>query len=132
MTEPPAEPMYQGAVQPFTGYSPPYWGQLPPRPALRNELGSAALALGICGAVLFWLPTVGLALGISAIATGAAGWKRIKRGQANNKGAAITGIVLGTVASILGILIVAGFLYLIISYQNCIDHAQGRGEYARC
>ncbi len=128
--------MYPAAGQPLPGgYPPPYWGQLPPRPALRNELGTAALWLAVCGAALFWFPAVGLALGIAAIVTGIVGWTRIRRGQANNRGTAFTGIVLGTVVSIIGAVILAASIFFIsmyISYENCIDHAQGRSEYAQC
>jgi hypothetical protein len=106
------------------------WGYPPPGP--RNGLGLASLLSGIFGAVSFWLPFVGLTLGITAVGTGLAARGRIKRGEADNNGATIAGIVLGVVVTIVGAVVSLGFLYLIISHQDCIDHAQGRAEYARC
>lgn len=84
-------------------------------------------------ALLFsWFPFGGLALGIGALATGMAARGRVKRGEATNNGAAIASIVLGTVASIIGDAITLVLLILIFNYQDCIGHAQGRAEYARC
>lgn len=108
----------------------PYSGWYPPR-VPRNDVGSASLLLGIFAAVFFWLPVVDLILGITATWTGFAGLSRIKRGEADNHGAAITGIVLGILVSVASILVIA-FVAFIVDYQNCIDHAQGRGEYAQC
>ncbi len=119
MIQPPGQPMYPG--RPFA--------------VPRNDLGITSLWLGISAAVLFWLPAVGLGLGIAAIATGIAAWMRIRRGQAANKGVTVTGIVLGILVSIVGTVVLAASIFLIsmfISYENCIDHAQGRGEYAQC
>jgi hypothetical protein len=109
----------------------PFPGGYPP-PGPRNGLGVASLVSGICAAVSFWLPFVGVTLGIAAVGTGLAARGRIKRGEADNNGATITGIVLGVVACVVGALITLVFLFMIISHQSCIDHAQGRAEYARC
>jgi hypothetical protein len=116
MTRPPAHP--------FPGGYPP--------PGPKNGLGIASLLSGISAGVFFWLPFVGVTLGITAVCTGFAGRGRIKRGEADNAGATITGIVLGIAVSIVGAVITLGFLYLVISHQNCIDHAHGRAEYGRC
>ncbi|MGW0468364.1 DUF4352 domain-containing protein [Streptomyces sp. NPDC003027] len=74
--------------------------------AFRNGLGTAALVLGIIGAVsglvpfLFWLAGV---LGLLALVLGLVGKGRVKRGEANNKGAALTGAVLGLAALVLSV-----------------------------
>lgn len=130
------------APQPLTGgyppppipgsYLPPHFGYIPPWPRRQNELGTASLVFGLIAAVFFWLPTIGVILGICAIATGIAARMRIKRGEADNNGATNSGIVLGIGASILGVVVLAALLYFFISYQNCIAHAQGRYEYAQC
>jgi uncharacterized membrane protein len=108
----------------------PFPGGYPPGP--RNGLGVASLVCGIFAAVSFWLPFVGVTLGITAVGIGLAARGRIKRGEADNNGPTITGIVLGTVVCVVGAVITLGFLYLVISHQSCIDHARGRADYARC
>jgi hypothetical protein len=95
-----------GTQQPYPG-SGPYGGapQHQPQPA-RNGLGTAALVLGIIGALsglitlLFWLAGV---LGLIALILGLAGRGRVKRGEAVNKGVTTTGAVLGLVALILSV-----------------------------
>jgi hypothetical protein len=103
-----------------------------PQPRRRNELGLVSLLFGIFAAVTFWLPVVGLLLGVTAVGTGVAALPRLKRGEADNSGATVVGIVLGVLTSVVGAVIVIGLLYFFFSYQYCIDHAEGRGEYAKC
>ncbi|MEU8524653.1 MULTISPECIES: DUF4352 domain-containing protein [Streptomyces] len=73
---------------------------------LRNGLGTAALILGVIGAIsgliplFFWLAGI---LGLIALILGLSGRGRVKRGEANNKGVATTGAVLGLVALILSV-----------------------------
>jgi hypothetical protein len=75
---------------------------------VRNGLGTAALVLGIIGAVtgfvplLFWL---GGLLGLLALVLGLMGRGRAKRGEATNKGAATAGAILGLIAMIVGVVI---------------------------
>jgi Domain of unknown function (DUF4190) len=104
----------------------------PPPPGPSNGLGSASLVFGILAVLFSWFPGVGFIVGICAVVTGVAARKRIKRGEADNNGVTVAGITLGIVGGIVGGLILMSFLYLIISYQVCIDHAHGRSEYARC
>lgn len=72
-----------------------------PQQAARNGLGTAALILGIIGAlsglvpIMFWLAGV---LGIVALILGLTGRGRARRGEATNKGVALTGAILGLVA----------------------------------
>jgi hypothetical protein len=72
----------------------------------RNGLGVVSLVLGVVGvvisAVTIW-PTIGVFLGIAALAVGLAARARVKRGKANNRGIAIAGIVLGVAAIVLGL-----------------------------
>ncbi|MGW6454721.1 DUF4352 domain-containing protein [Streptomyces sp. NPDC055078] len=85
----------------------PQYGHHAPAPhPMRNGLGTAALILGIIGAVagiipfLFWL---GGTLGLIALILGLVGRGRVKRGEANNKGVTTVGALLGLVAMILGV-----------------------------
>jgi len=110
----------------------PQHGFTPPRPHPRNELGIAALVVGILAMVLCWVPLAGFVLGLTTVMIGVAGRRRIKRDTADNKGATITGIVLGIAATVVGGVITAGVLYLIIDYQTCIANAPDREAYAQC
>ncbi len=72
----------------------------------RNGLGVVSLVLGVVGvvtsAVSTW-PTIGVLFGIAALAVGLAARARVKRGEANNRGIAIAGIVLGVAAIVIGL-----------------------------
>ena len=80
--------------QPYGGYPgyPGYPGYAPPPTAPKNGLGIASLVTAIIG-----LLTVfgGIALGVVAVILGFIARGRVKRGEANNGGVAIAGIVLG-------------------------------------
>lgn len=85
----------------------PQFPQAPvPAAQARNGLGTAALILGIIGALsgivpfFFWLAGI---LGIIALIMGLAGRGRAKRGGATNKGVAMTGAILGLVSLILSV-----------------------------
>lgn len=77
-----------------------------PHTPLRNGLGTAALILGIIGTlsgvtmVLFWLAGI---LGLIALILGLVGKGRVKRGEASNKGVALTGAILGLVSLVLSV-----------------------------
>lgn len=78
-----------------------------PAPAvMRNGLGTAALILGIIGTLsgfiplFFWLAGI---LGLIALILGLVGRGRTKRGEADNKGVALTGALLGLAALILSV-----------------------------
>ncbi|MEV1022344.1 DUF4190 domain-containing protein [Streptomyces sp. NPDC050264] len=76
---------------------PPFQPQQPQQQVARNGLGTAALILGVIGAlsglvpILFWLAGV---LGVIALILGLTGRGRAKRGEATNKGVALTGVIL--------------------------------------
>ncbi|WP_306323629.1 MULTISPECIES: DUF4190 domain-containing protein [unclassified Streptomyces] len=79
----------------------PPFQQQPPQQVARNGLGTAALILGVIGAVsgliplLFWLAGI---LGVIALVLGLTGRGRAKRGEATNKGVALAGTILGLAA----------------------------------
>ncbi|MCX4822657.1 DUF4190 domain-containing protein [Streptomyces sp. NBC_01142] len=93
---------------------PPQWSPPPsypgapysPVPQARNGLGIAAMVTGIVGAVfgiipfLFWLAGI---LGILALIFGLIGHGRARKGEATNKGMALTGIILGGLSIVLAI-----------------------------
>ncbi|MCH7229485.1 DUF4190 domain-containing protein [Glycomyces sp. L485] len=64
----------------------------------RNGLGTAGLVCGIVAVPLSFIPVVNFftwPLGVLAVVFGAVGWSRANRGEATNRGQAITGLVLG-------------------------------------
>ncbi|MFC8509565.1 DUF4190 domain-containing protein [Streptomyces sp. NPDC057411] len=81
-------------------------GMQPPPAQPRNGLGTTALVLGIVGLVLaiipflFWLGGI---LGLLALIFGIVGASRAGKGLATNKGAAISGLVLGAVSIVVSI-----------------------------
>ncbi|MEU8889481.1 DUF4190 domain-containing protein [Streptomyces sp. NPDC048442] len=97
------QPSYPQA--PSQQYPPQGGGHGAPRTA-RNGLGTAALILGIIGSLsglvplLFWLAGI---LGLIALVLGLTGAGRVKRGEATNKGVALTGAVLGLASLVLSV-----------------------------
>ena len=106
----------------------PYAAGTSPLQAPRNGLGTAALILAIIGLVLCWTVAGGIVLGIVAVILGFIGRSRVKRGEANNGGIALAGIILGALSLVAGIafivIYVAMFNWLgIDEYANCLDKA---------
>lgn len=114
---PPAYP-YPAPGQ-YPGYPPP--GQ-PVGP--RNGVGLAALVVAIAGIVTALSVVGGVALGIVAVVLGFIGHGRAKRGEADNGGVAIAGIVLGALAVVAGI----GCIFVYIG----IWRTAGGGDYVDC
>ncbi|MGW0856484.1 DUF4190 domain-containing protein [Streptomyces sp. NPDC002690] len=103
---------YPAQAQPYpayTGYD-AYGGQGVWAPVPANGMGVTALVLGIISICLFFMWGVSIILGVLAVIFGILGRKRAQRGEANNGGQALTGIITGAV----GILVGAAFLGLVI------------------
>lgn len=97
---PPTDPP-PGSPQATVGYGAPgtgYRGQHQPS----NGLGIAALVVGIAALVLSWFPFLGLVLGIVALVLGIVGLRKASRLQARNEGQAIAGVVMGSIATLIG------------------------------
>ena len=129
-------PAWQGSpgygTQP--GFPPPAYGQqqfgMPPVPAgNRNGFGTAALVLGILSLVT-WFLFIGGLFGIVAIVLGALGRGRAKRGEANNGGMALAGLITGAVGVLLTILVIVGVAALwntdeVTNLRDCLSEAGG-------
>ncbi|MFH8346268.1 DUF4190 domain-containing protein [Streptomyces sp. NPDC018045] len=106
---------------------------MPPQQAARNGLGIAALTLGIIGTVsgliplLFWLAGT---LGLLALIFGLVGLGRAKRGQATNKGVAVTGTIFGVlalIASVAGLVITVSAVDTAVKEVNkALDGAEAK------
>ncbi|MFG2336096.1 DUF4190 domain-containing protein [Streptomyces yangpuensis] len=93
----PGYPAQQG--YPFPGAYPPY-GRQP-----SNGFGVTSLVLGILAVVGCITSFIAVALGIGAVVFGALGKGRANRGEADNGGMALAGIILGAIGIVLGLLV---------------------------
>ncbi len=89
---------------PYPGYG--AYGQVFPR----NDLGVWSLVLALAGIALGFT----LLTGIPAIVLGRRARQAVVRGEANNDGTAVAGIVIGWIATALGALVVLGILIAIV------------------
>ena len=139
---PPGQPP-QGQPPP----GPPPQGQGPPGgyPAAtgrRNGVGVAALVIGVVALVLVVLllfSPLGVLLGLIAVVLGIIGLVRANRGEADNRGQAVTGLVTGGLALLLGIVFTISvgtwFATHVNDFQrfgNCMDNAVGDAAREQC
>ncbi|MEU0834256.1 DUF4190 domain-containing protein [Streptomyces sp. NPDC056231] len=112
----PAAPAPQyGGYPGYPGYGHAPWGG----PAPANGLGIASMVLGIIAVVGFCMWGLGVVLGVLALIFGLIGRGRVSRGEANNGGVALAGIILGS----LGIVISGAFLgFLIWGMSHDFNH----------
>jgi hypothetical protein len=102
----------------------PYISQAPAPIAPRNGLGIAALILAIVGLLLCWSVVGGVIVGIFAAVMGFIARGRVNRGEANNGGVAIAGIVLGFLSILAGLAFIP--IYVFIFRQT------GIGDFYEC
>jgi hypothetical protein len=94
----------------------------------RNGPGVAALACGLAGILLGQVPLLCFGsgtLGILAIVFGIIGIRRAARGEASNRGIAVTGLAAGVVAfalAIWGVVIIISGLNTISGELDHLDH----------
>ena len=109
MSEPPQPPPYGaypgGYPPPPSQYGPQYGGYPPPAPAApKNGLGTASLVVAI---ISLFTVFGGIVLGVVAVILGFLGRGRVKRGEANNGGIAMAGIVLGALSIVVSVAAIA-------------------------
>lgn len=104
----------------YPGYGSGGWA-----PAPANGMGITALVLGIVAVAGFCLYGLGIILGVLALIFGFIGRARARRGEANNGGMALAGIILGAVGVVVG----AAFLgFLIWAMANDPEFRDGSDE----
>lgn len=132
------QPQYGQPAQPQYGGQPPYgqpaFGGHGPK---KNGFGVAALVLGILALLGSITIVGGFLFGILAIIFGVLGRGRVKRGEADNGGMAITGLVLGALGLVISIVIVAAGVSFLSSesgqeLQDCINDATTQSEIDQC
>jgi hypothetical protein len=148
---PPAGPPPAGAPPYPYAYPPgPYPGGYPPPPmpygdyytpapvSPRNGLGIAALVVAIIALVSSFSVAGGVVLGIVAVILGFMGRGRVKRGEADNGGVALAGLVLGVLAIVVGLAFIAIWVGLFKEvgagdYFDCLQQAgQDRAKVQEC
>jgi Domain of unknown function (DUF4190) len=130
MGPPPGAPLYS---YPAGAYPPPGFPPTPAGPS--NGLAVASLLIGIVGLVTSPI-LIGLVLGIAAVAMGVVARRRIKRGEtAHGGGLALVGVVLGVLATGIGLAVSAiiafGFAtdQFNSTYQHCLGEHNGMSQY---
>ncbi len=132
-------PQSWGQAHQGYGGAPPGYGEErwePARPP-RNGMGTAALTLGLIGALLFWTILGGVVLGLLALIFGIVGFRRGKRGEATNGTLAMVGAVLGALA-LIGSSVVLAIAVSVVSsgdYQeleDCMQKATTQSEQQQC
>ena len=146
MTDTPSDPP---PYQPPPGYPPGQapGGGYPPAgyPAAtgrRNGMGTTALVIGVVALVLVVLllfSPLGVLLGLLAVVFGIVGLTRANRGEADNRGQAVAGLVTGAVALLFGILFTISvgtwFATHVNDFQrfgNCMDNAVVAAAHEQC
>ncbi|MEV0094250.1 DUF4190 domain-containing protein [Streptomyces sp. NPDC050738] len=83
------------------------WNTMQQQP--QNGYGIAAMVLGILSVVIFCAWGIGIILGVLALIFGILGRKRANRGEANNGGMALAGIITGSIGIVISA-VVLGFI----------------------
>ncbi|MFG2718034.1 DUF4190 domain-containing protein [Streptomyces sp. NPDC048416] len=104
----PQQPAQTGGYPGYPGQQPSYgypgWAGMS---APQNGFGTAAMVLGIiaCASMFCTWGIAGIVLGVLALIFGLLGKGRAARGEANNRGQAVAGVVMGIIGIVLGIAI---------------------------
>jgi hypothetical protein len=142
MTDTPADrPPYppQPGQGPPDGYSPQGYPAARPR---RNGMGTTALVLGVVALTLVLLllfSPLGAFLGLLAVLFGILGLMRVNRGEADNRGQAVAGLVTGGIALLVGIFFTISFGTWFATHVNdfnnfgrCMEGAVGAAAREEC
>ena len=124
---------------PAGGYPPPGYPAARPR---RNGMGTAALVLGVVAITLVLLllfAPLGAFLGLLAVLFGILGLMRANRGEADNRGQAVAGLVTGGIALLVGIFLTISFGTWFATHVNdfndfgrCMENAVGSAAREEC
>jgi len=114
----------------------------PPPVKRRNGAGTAALVVGIVSlvlAVLIIFAALAIPLGIIAAILGGIGMSRASRGEADNRGHALTGLITGLLSIVVAVAIGISFVGLIAEHQSdfrkfgsCMTDAENDTDRAAC
>jgi hypothetical protein len=132
-------PAYPTQPGPPPGQGPAGGYQTRPR---RNGVGTTALVIGVVGLVLVVLllfAPLGALLGLVAVVLGIVGLIRVNRGDADNRGQAVAGLITGAFALLVGAVLTVSigtwFATHVNDFQDfgrCLDDAVGQAEREAC
>ena len=135
-TDGPAYPTQPG---PPPGQGPPAGYQTRGR---RNGVGTTALVIGVVALVLVVLllfAPLGALLGLVAVVFGIVGLVRVNRGDADNRGQAVAGLITGAFALLVGVVLTISIGTWFATHVNdfntfgrCMDGANGSAEREAC
>ena len=124
----------EGFGAPPPAYGAPAYGTEHPRQhqSPKNGMGIAALVLGVLS-LFSWFLLIGGLLGLVAIILGFLARAKVKRGEANNGGMALAGIITGVIGLLLTVAVVAGVAALFNNAEfsnltECLQDAAGDQE----
>jgi hypothetical protein len=103
----------------------PYATGTPPSIARRNGLGTGALVLAIVGLLLCLTVVGGVILGTAAVVMGFIARGRVNRGEADNGGVALAGVVLGFLSILAGLAFIPIYMFVWVDWL-------GGGDYVDC
>ncbi|MFV0127509.1 DUF4190 domain-containing protein [Streptomyces sp. HMX112] len=112
-------PVPAGGGYGYPGY-PGYSGQAPygaggwQQSTPSNGMGITAMVLGIVSVVAFCMWGIGIIPGVLALIFGVVGRKRAQRGEANNGGMAVAGIVLGAIGTVISAAFLAFLIWAVV------------------
>jgi membrane-bound ClpP family serine protease len=144
MTDTPSDrPPYPQGPPPGQGLGGSYpAGGYPAATGRRNGMGTTALVVGVVALVLVVLllfSPLGAFLGLLAVLFGILGLIRVNRGEADNRGQAVSGLVTGGLALLFGILFTISvgtwFSTHVNDFRrfgNCMDNAAGATAREQC
>jgi hypothetical protein len=111
------------------------YGTAPSARPRRNGMGTAALVIGVVALVLVALllfAPLGALLGLVALVLGIVGLIRANRGEADNRGQAVAGLVTGALALVIGLFLavsIGAFFATNVNdfrqFGRCMDAARG-------
>lgn len=95
--------------------------------AQQNGMGIAAMVLGILSCCLFCLyGVVSVILGVLAVVFGIKGRRKAERGEANNHGQAVAGLITGVIGIVLGLAVI---VLLAIGITLAINEEESDSSY---
>ena len=140
MTDTPSDrPQHPSQPAPAGGYPAPGYPAARPR---RNGMGTTALVLGVVALTLVLLllfSPLGAFLGLLAVLFGILGILRANRGEADNRGQAVAGLVTGGIALLVGVFFTISFGTWFATHVNdfndfgrCMENAVGSAAREEC
>jgi hypothetical protein len=140
---PPQPGQYQpGPPQPGQYQPPGYSGAGSPGAGRRNGMGTTALVIGVVAITLVLLllfSPLGAFLGLLAVLFGILGIIRANRGEADNRGQAVAGLVTGGLALLIGVFLTISIGTWFATHVNdfnrfgqCMEDAVGASAREEC